>query len=142
MIVLVNVFLKSCRQEMGDEIFEWILHIVGNDAEKKNFCKNIENRCDFTSANSLHYHINKTACYCSKKIEREGIDWLNVPTPRTLCRLSIGSFENEPKALGILTQLFLYKRAESNLLADEKSPQQVDTVSWHKHYTFQTGLNA
>ena len=27
---------------MGDEIFEWILHIVGNDAEKKNFCTNIE----------------------------------------------------------------------------------------------------
>ena len=24
----------------------------------------------------------------------------------------------------------------------EKGPQQVDPVSWHKHYTFQTGLNA
>ncbi len=69
MIVLVNVFLKSCRQEMGDEIFEWILHIVGNDAEKKNFCKNIENKCHFTFANQQNYILLH---YC-KTIEWEGV---------------------------------------------------------------------
>ena len=38
-------------------------------------------------------------------------------------------FENQPKASGILTQPSRYKRAESNLLADEKGPQQGDPGS-------------
>ena len=44
-------------------------------------------------------------------------------------RLSIGSFENQPIASGILTQPKRYKRAESKLLADKKGPQQKDPGS-------------
>ena len=36
---------------------------------------------------------------------------------------------NQPKTSGKLTQLSRYKRAESNLLADEKGPRQGDPGS-------------
>ena len=38
-------------------------------------------------------------------------------------------FEKQPIASGILTQLSRYKRAESNLLSDEKGPHQGDPGS-------------
>ena len=37
--------------------------------------------------------------------------------------------ENQPVESGIITQLSYYKRAESNLLADEKGPQHGDPGS-------------
>ena len=40
-----------------------------------------------------------------------------------------GVFGNQPIASGILTQSNRYKRAESNLLADEKGLQQGDPGS-------------
>ena len=40
------------------------------------------------------------------------------------------AFENQSIASGILTQPSRYKRAESNLLSDEKGPQQGDPSSW------------
>ena len=39
-------------------------------------------------------------------------------------------FENQQLASGILTQPSRYKRAENNLLADEKGPQQRDPGSF------------
>ena len=47
--------------------------------------------------------------------------------------------ENQPKASGKLTQPYRYKRTESNLLADEKGPQQGDPGSFlimHLYYRF------
>ena len=38
-------------------------------------------------------------------------------------------FENQPIESGIITQLSRYNRAETNLLADEKGPQQGDPGS-------------
>ena len=37
-------------------------------------------------------------------------------------------FKNQPIASGILTQLSRYKRADSNLLADEKGPRHLGQV--------------
>ena len=45
------------------------------------------------------------------------------------------AFENQPIALVILTQPTRYKRAESNLLADKKGPQQ-ETVVLKQFYQF------
>ena len=48
-------------------------------------------------------------------------------------------FENQPIALKILTQPSHYKRVESNLLADEKSPKQRDPdccLVIHLYYKF------
>ena len=53
------------------------------------------------------------------------------PFRGTLCRLSI---ENQPIASKILTQTSRYKRAESNLLADEKGTHhwnQLDILVIH-----------
>ena len=50
-------------------------------------------------------------------------------------------FENQLIASGILTQLCRYKRAESNLLSDEKGPQQGDPGSClviHLYFSFAT----
>ena len=47
-------------------------------------------------------------------------------------------FENQPIPSGILTQPSRYKRAENKLLADEKGPQQGDSVglvAWIYIYT-------
>ena len=45
-------------------------------------------------------------------------------------------FENQRIALGILKKPSRYKRAESNLLADEKGPYQRDPGSIHRNYEF------
>ena len=52
--------------------------------------------------------------------------WLNnlCPHPKDLVQTFNWVFEDQPMASGILTQLSRYKRAESNLLADEKSPDR------------------
>ena len=39
-------------------------------------------------------------------------------------------FENQSKKSGILTQLSCYKIADSNLLVDQKGPQQGDPSSF------------
>ena len=46
------------------------------------------------------------------------------------------AFENQPIALGILTQPTRYKRAESNSLADKKGPQQETVVLKHFYQSF------
>ena len=56
----------------------------------------------------------------SKKKEGKEQNNCMFPFRGTLCRLLI---ENQPIASKILTQTSRYKRAESNLLADEKGPQ-------------------
>ena len=52
-------------------------------------------------------------------IDGKEVKYLYFHFPRILCRLSI---ENQPMESGILTHPSRYKRAESNLLADQKSP--------------------